>query len=259
MKLIDTHAHIYHNQFNGDLEQILESCFDKGVERIYMPNIDEASIPSMLQLHQKYPDNCFPMLGIHPCDVAEDTPQVLDRLRSKYRDVIFKAVGETGLDLYWDKSKIELQIRSLNYHLQWALDESLPIVLHTRDAMQETIDIVSPFAEKGLKGIFHCFNGDLAQAQTITSFGFLLGIGGVLTFKNSGLDAVIKEIDIKHLVLETDSPFLAPVPYRGKRNSPEYLPIIATKLAEIKNCTLEEIAIETSKNAFNLFESYPVA
>jgi len=254
MSFIDTHAHIYHKEFSNDIDEILQQCLEKGVNKIYMPNISEDSVEGMLALSKKYPYQCFPMLGIHPCDVTEDVEKVLDRLRKLYANTNFIAVGETGLDLYWDKSTFELQKKSLTYHMQWATEEDLPIVLHTRNAMDETIEMVRPYAEKGLRGVFHCFNGNKEQAQQITAMNLYLGIGGVLTFKNSGLDIAIKDIDMKHLVLETDAPYLSPVPHRGKRNSPEYIPLVAQKLAEIKEISREEAGRITSENALNLFE-----
>jgi TatD DNase family protein len=254
MSFIDTHAHIYHKEFSSDIDEILQQCLGKGVNKIYMPNISEDSVEGMLALSEKYPNQCFPMLGIHPCDVTEDVEKVLDRLRKLYANTNFIAVGETGLDLYWDKSTFELQKRSLTYHMQWAIEEDLPIVLHTRNAMDETIEMVRPYAKKGLRGVFHCFNGNKEQAQQIITMNLYLGIGGVLTFKNSGLDIAIKDIDMKHLVLETDAPYLSPVPHRGKRNSPEYIPLVAQKLAEIKGISVEEVGRITSENALNLFE-----
>ena len=254
MNLIDTHAHIYHKQFDADRDEMLKRAFAAGVSRIYMPNIDTESVEPMLELFRKYPGQCFPMLGIHPCDVHEDVEAQLDQLRNDYRDIPFCAVGETGLDLYWDKSTLPLQQRSLHYHLQWAVDENLPIVLHSRSATDETIALVEGFVGKGVRGIFHCFSGTLEQAQKIVNMGMLLGIGGVVTFKNGGLDEIIKNIALQHIVLETDAPFLAPVPHRGKRNSPEYLPLVANKISEISSIPFEEVCSITSENALRLFE-----
>jgi TatD DNase family protein len=254
MNLIDTHAHIYHKQFDADRDEMLKRAFAAGVSRIYMPNIDAESVEPMLELFSKYPGQCFPMLGIHPCDVHEDVEAQIDQLRESYREIPFCAVGETGLDLYWDKSTLPLQQRSLHYHLQWATEHDLPIVLHSRNATNETIEIVEQYTSKGIRGIFHCFSGALSQAQRIVDMGMLLGIGGVVTFKNGGLEEIIRQIPMEFMVLETDAPFLAPVPHRGKRNSPEYLPLLANKISEISSIPFEEVCSITSKNALRLFE-----
>lgn len=254
MNLIDTHAHIYHPQFDGDREAMIQKAFDAGLIHIYMPNINEESVQAMLKLFEQFPEQCLPMLGIHPCDVHDNAEHSLDKLRKQYEDIPFRAVGETGLDLYWDKSTLALQQRLLNYHLQWALDEDLPIVLHSRNATQETIDQVKPFAEKGLRGIFHCFSGSVEQAQTIVDMGMLLGIGGVVTFKNGGLEPILQQFGLSNIVLETDAPFLAPVPHRGKRNSPEYLPLIAQKIADLSSLSLSDVCDITTRNALALFE-----
>lgn len=254
MNLIDTHAHIYHAQFDADRDEMLLQSFDAGITHIFMPNINEESVKPMLKLYEQYPGRCLPMLGIHPCDVHDKSEYVLDKLRKEYESVPFRAVGETGLDLYWNQSTFLLQQRILDYHLQWALDSGLPIVLHSRNAIQQTIDQVKPYAEKGLRGVFHCFSGTLAQAETIVNMGMFLGLGGVVTFKNSGFDKIIQHLGLSNIVLETDAPFLAPVPHRGKRNSPAYLPIIAKKIADQACLSLQEVCNITAQNAINLFE-----
>lgn len=253
MNFIDTHAHIYSKKFESDLDQVIDSIRAAGVERVYMPNIDVESIDAMLDCEKRFPDLCIPMMGLHPCDVKRDFQDQLKIMYDWLKKRPFAAVGETGLDLYWDKSLFEEQKEALRIQIDWAKEFKLPIVLHCRESMDETIALVSSCHEKGLKGIFHCFTGNLDQANQIIEMGFLLGIGGVATFKNGGLDQVIPHIPMDYLVLETDAPYLAPVPYRGKRNSPQYLPFIAEKIGDYKGITVEEVALKTKENALNLF------
>jgi len=253
MNYIDTHAHIYSTKFDSDRDQVIHDIREAGVERVYMPNVDEETIDAMLLCEQKYPDLCIPMMGLHPCDVKENFQSQLYIIEDWLRKRPFAAVGEIGLDLYWDKTLFEQQKEALGIQISWAKELDLPIVLHCRDSMDETIAIVQEQYDGKLKGIFHCFTGSVEQAKQITEMGFLLGIGGVATFKNGGLDQVIPNVDLKHLVLETDAPYLAPVPYRGKRNSPAYIPIIAEKVADFLQLSKEEVALQTKKNALTLF------
>jgi TatD DNase family protein len=253
MYLVDTHAHIYSRKYDSDRDAVIASCLEKGVKKIYMPNIDVESIDAMLEAEDKYPEVCIPMMGLHPCDVQKDFEKQLYVMEDWLNKRPFAAVGEIGLDLYWDKTFFEQQAEALRIQIRWAIEKDLPIVLHCRDSINETIAVVKEEYKDGLKGIFHCFTGDLKQAKEVTELGFLLGIGGVATFKNGGLDKVLPEIGLEHLVLETDGPYLAPVPYRGKRNSPEYIPLIAQRVGDIKETTLEKVAEMTTNNALQIF------
>lgn len=253
MNYIDTHAHIYATKFDSDRDQIIDDIRAAGVERVYMPNVDEHTIEAMLACEQKYPDLCVPMMGLHPCDVKEGFEGQLSHMEEWLTKRAFAAVGEIGLDLYWDKSFFEQQKEALRIQISWAKKYDLPVVLHCRESMDETIELVKGEQDGSLKGIFHCFNGKLNQADQIIELGFLLGIGGVATFKNGGLDQVLPHIGLEHLVLETDAPYLAPVPFRGKRNSPAYIPIIAEKVGDYLQISKEEVALRTKQNAYNLF------
>jgi TatD DNase family protein len=256
MQFIDTHAHVYSEELLPDLNQLMTSAIGSGVNKIFMPAIDSHTLEAMLSVERAFPENCFAMMGLHPCYVKENVQTELDIVADQLSKRKFPAIGEIGLDFYWDKTFSSQQYLAFNTQMQWALDFSLPIVIHTRNAIGETIEAVKPFAKKGLRGIFHCFSGNLDQAKQILSLGnFKLGIGGVVTFKNSGLDKIVEQLDINDLVLETDAPYLAPVPHRGKRNESNYLPLVAQKLALLKNITIEEIAQITSNNALKLFEN----
>lgn len=253
MNYIETHAHIYSSKFDSDRDQVIQDIREAGIERVYMPNVDVETISAMLDCEEKYPGLCIPMMGLHPCDVKEDFHEQLAIMEDWLNTRQFAAVGEIGLDLYWDRTFFEQQKGALRIQINWAKERDLPIVLHCRDSMDETIAIVKEEHDGNLKGIFHCFTGDAYQAKQIIDMGFLLGIGGVATFKNGGLDKVLPEMSIDHLVLETDAPYLAPVPYRGKRNSPAYLPIIAEKIGDYLQISKEEVALKTKQNALNLF------
>jgi len=252
MTLIDTHTHLYVAEFRDDISEVLKRAFFEGVQEFYLPAIDSSENDALLVLEKKYPENIFAMAGLHPCSVKENFKLELQKIEQQLSERQFAAIGETGLDFYWDTSFKKEQYESLQVHAEWAVKYKRPLVLHTRNAMQETIDIVRSF-NNNLYGIFHCFGGTLQNAKDIIDAGFLLGIGGVLTYKNSGLAEVIKEIDLKYFVLETDAPYLAPVPFRGKRNESSYLKYIVEKLAEIKNISVEEVADQTTKNAKQLF------
>jgi len=251
--IIDTHSHLYLEEFNSDIDQIILRSKQSGVEKIYLPAIDSQTTQQLIQLEIKYPSYCIAMMGLHPCYVKENYKAELEKVSSLLQQRKFAAIGECGLDFYWDKTFEKEQYEALEQQIEWALEYQLPIVLHTRNATQETIDVIKKYADKGLKGIFHCFGGSSDEANQIIETGFYLGIGGVITYKNSGLDKVINEIDLKHIVLETDSPYLTPVPNRGKRNETSFLKIIAEKIAEIKNCSYEEVANATTQNALSLF------
>ena len=253
MRFIDTHAHLYSSPLNENRELIIQNAINNGIDTIIMPAIDSATLESMLELEAAYPNNCIAMMGLHPCSVKDNVQQELDIVEAQLKKRKFIAIGEIGLDYYWDKTFIQQQIEAFTIQMQWALEKQLPIVIHTRNAMGETIEAVKPFAKKGLRGIFHCFSGSQESAQQIISMGFHLGLGGVLTYKNVKVAEAIKEIPMSHLVLETDAPYLSPVPYRGKTNEPAFMIEVAKKLAEIKNIPIQEVAAITTNNAKEVF------
>ena len=253
MPLVDTHCHLYSEEFEVDQAAVVQRAIAAGVERFYLPGIDSTSIPAMLELEQKFPGKCFAMMGLHPCYVKENYQQELMIVKDWLAKRKFVAVGEIGLDYYWDKTFAAEQVLAFRSQIEWSIDLGLPIVIHTRSAMQETIDIVKQYVPKGLRGIFHCFSGSYETAIEIIEAGFFLGIGGALTYKNAGLVQVLSKIDLKHLVLETDAPYLSPVPFRGKRNESSYLKYVVEKLAEINNCSVETVAELTTANAEKIF------
>ncbi len=253
MHWIDTHAHIYSTDFDKDREEVMERSREAGVNEIYMPNIDHTSMDGMLEVESDHPETCFAMMGLHPCSVKKDFESELYIVEQWLSKRKFAAIGEIGTDLYWDKSFWEQQKEAFTIQVSWAKKYKLPIVIHSRQSIDETIGLIEPLLGDGLTGIFHCFSGNLEQAKKIISMGFYLGLGGVATFKNGGLDKVLPEITLDNLVMETDSPYLAPVPYRGKRNEPSYIPLIAGKIAEIKKISLEELQEATSRNSGKIF------
>lgn len=251
--LIDTHTHLYAEEFDADRTVLIEKAIHNGVKKFYLPNIDSGSIEGMLDLEKQFPDNCFAMMGLHPCSVKENYLAELNIMESWLKQRKFAAIGEIGIDLYWDKTFIEEQKTAFKTQIQWALDYNYTIVIHCRDAFDPIFEVLKDFT-KLPKAIFHCFSGNLEQARQIIALGdFKLGIGGVATFKNSGLDEVVRQIDLEHLVLETDAPYLAPVPFRGKRNEPSYILEVAKKIALIKELPMEKVANITSQNAQNIF------
>ncbi|HLT08493.1 MAG TPA: TatD family hydrolase [Cyclobacteriaceae bacterium] len=254
MKYIDTHAHIYSKKFDDDRDEVVQRAVENGVGKIYMPNIDVASIDAMLETELRHPEICVPMMGLHPCDVDKDFEKQLYVMEEWLNKRSFAGIGEAGLDLYWDKTYFEHQKQALKIQIEWAKQKDLPIILHCRESIDETIALVRSLHDERLKGIFHCFTGSLAQAREIIDLGFLLGIGGVATFKNGGLDQVLPELGLEHLVLETDAPYLAPVPHRGKRNTPEYIPLIAYRVGELTGTDLDEVAEATHRNAVGVFK-----
>jgi len=255
MRLIDTHCHLYMPDFRPDLDALMQRAQLAGVEKFYLPAIDSEVINDILVFETAYPGKAFAMMGIHPCSIKEDYNEELRITEEWLNKRPFAAIGEIGLDFYWDKTFTTQQYHAFETQMQWALQRSMPIVIHSRNAMQQTIDTLKPFAEKGLRGIFHCFSGTAADAEQITALGFLLGIGGVITYKNAGLGTALENIGLEHLVLETDAPYLTPVPFRGKRNESSYLTYIAQKLAEVKKVTVEEVAEVTTANAEKIFGS----
>jgi TatD DNase family protein len=249
----DTHAHIYAKEFDQDRDEVIRKCDDENIQRIYMPNVDHTSIDGMLEAENKWPAKCIPMMGLHPCSVKKDFERELYIVEEWLSKRKFCAVGEMGTDLYWDKTFWEEQKEAFKIQVAWAKKYKLPVVIHCRESMNETIALVEQLQDGKLRGIFHCFTGSAEQAEQIIKLDFLLGIGGVSTFKKSGMDEVLPGIALDKIVLETDSPYLAPVPHRGKRNEPGYIPIIAAKIATLKNVSLEEIQEQTTKNANQLF------
>jgi TatD DNase family protein len=255
MIFTDTHTHLYSDDFKEDRLAQIEQAIDAGVTEFYMPNIDSNSINPMLELEKQFPDNCFAMMGLHPCSVKEDYEKELAIVEEWINKRKFVAIGEIGIDLYWDKTFIKEQQFAFKKQIEWAKQLNIPYDIHCRNAFDEVMEVVNEFKNDNIKSIFHCFSGSIAQAEEVIDAGdFKLGIGGVVTFKNSGLDKVVEAIDLKHIVIETDAPYLAPVPYRGKRNNPDYVLLVAQKIAEIKNVSIEEVAKVTTQNANYLFK-----
>ena len=252
--MIDTHAHIYLEEFKSDIDEVISRSDDLGVEKIYLPNIDHTSIDDMLELEQRYPDMCVSMMGLHPCSVKKDFEKELYIVEEWLSKRKFAGVGEIGTDMYWDKTFWKEQQEALNVQLDFAKQYEIPAILHCRDSIDETIEIVSKKQDEKLTGIFHCFSGTVDQAEKIIELGFHLGIGGVATFKNGGMDKVIPHLPLEKLVLETDSPYLSPVPNRGKRNEPAYVELVANRIAELKSISLEEVKQATTTNAKAIFK-----
>lgn len=253
MFLIDTHTHIYLPEFDSDRDEVVERSVSNGIVKMLMPNIDLNSVNSMLSAESRYKGICIPMIGLHPTSVKEDYILQLDYLEKIFSEHKFIAIGEIGIDLYWDKTFLKEQLIALRRQISFALDKGLPVVVHSRESFPEVFSVLEEFRGEGLKGVLHAFTGTLADAEKAIDFGFMLGIGGIVTFKNSGLDKVVKEIGPENLILETDSPYLAPVPHRGKRNESSYICIINKKLAEIFGMSENEIAEITFANSTDLF------
>ncbi len=255
MRLIDTHTHLYSKKFDSDRDAMIQRAMDAGVSEFFLPNVDRESIPGMLALEEAYPGKCFAMMGLHPCSVKEDYEEELAVVESWLQKRPFCAVGEIGIDLYWDKTFFEQQKEAFIRQTRWAKELGRPIVIHSREATDVIIELLEKERDDRLRGIFHCFTGTREQAERIIGLGFLLGIGGVVTFKNAGLDKVVKDIDLKHLVLETDAPYLAPAPKRGKRNESAYVRLVAEKVAAVSGKSYAEVAAQTTANAEALFET----
>ena len=254
--MIDTHSHIYGPEFDEDRELVIQRARQAGVERILLPNINEASIAPMLSLCHTFPGYCYPMMGLHPEDVADDYLQVLDRMEERLKTPShpYIAVGEVGLDFYWDASRASQQIDAFTRQIEWAVRYKLPLVIHSRSAHAELVWIIRRYASEGLTGIFHCFGGTTEEAQELLSFdGFVLGIGGISTYKKSSLPEVLQVVPLQRIVLETDSPYLAPVPYRGKRNETAYVVEVMNKVANIYNVSPQEVENVTNANVKRLF------
>ena len=253
--LIDSHCHIYDEKFKDDIDTVLSNAQTNGIERIFMPNCDSTTIEAMIKMEDKYPGTCISTMGLHPCYVKGNYKDELAIVERWLSDRPFLAIGEIGLDFYWDKTFAKEQEIALRQQIEWALHYKVPIILHTRDSIDETIAIVSDYTAKGLRGVFHCYSGDANQAKRITEeLDFYLGIGGVVTFKNSGVKEAIKDVALDKLMLETDAPYLAPTPYRGKRNEPAYIRNIAEFLAAELDMPVKELAEITSKNCDTFFD-----
>lgn len=256
MELTDSHSHLFLPQFKDDLDQVVNNALLRKVKHIFLPNIDASSIEDMHALCRDYPETFYPMMGLHPCSVGNDFEEQLKVIEKHLTDYQYTAVGETGLDLYHDETKAEEQLESFKRHIRWAKNFSLPLVLHSRNCNEEVYKVVKEEGNGEVSGVFHCFNGDQEFAQRVMELGFYIGIGGVVTFKNSKkLPEVVKNIPLEYLLLETDAPYLAPHPYRGKRNESAYIYEIASKIALIKEKPIEEVAEKTTQNAFNLFKN----
>lgn len=254
MILTDSHAHVYAEQFKDDRDAALDRAYAAGVTTIVMPNIDHTSIDIMLETEARHPQQCYAMMGLHPTSVGKHFERELYQVEEWLGKRPFAAVGECGIDLYWDKSFLAQQQEALRIQLDLAKKHQLPIVLHTRDAFAETAELVEAAQDGSLRGVFHCFSGTREEAERAIKLGFKLGIGGVATFKNGGLDQVLAHLELQHLLLETDCPYLAPTPYRGKRNEPSYLPLIARRVAELMKKDVEEVAEATTRVAQELFK-----
>lgn len=254
MNLIDTHSHLFDVKFDNDRQEVIERALKCGVQKIILPNINLSTINPMMQICDEFPKNCFPMIGLHPCDIKPNYKEeliLIEKLLDIHKPI---AIGEIGIDLYWDKTNLKIQKEAFKMQIKLAKKHKLPIAIHVRESFNEVFEVLDELNDENLSGVFHCFTGDLKQAEHIIKYkNFMLGIGGVITFKNSHMNTILQHISLEHIVLETDSPYLAPEPKRGRRNESSYIIFIATKLAEIYNSTTEEIAITTTRNAKNIF------
>ncbi|MGR5207079.1 MULTISPECIES: TatD family hydrolase [Vibrio] len=251
--MIDTHAHIYASEFDNDRDDVVKRALEQGINKILLPNIDLESIEPMLKTEAVYPEVCHSMMGLHPCYVDGNVEHTLEIIRGWFDKHSFIAVGEIGIDLYWDKTFRAEQEMAFVTQLNWAKEMDLPVVIHTRDSIEETLTLLRQEQDGRLRGVFHCFGGSIEEAQAINELGFHLGLGGVSTFKNGGMDKIIPHLDMNWVILETDCPYLAPVPHRGKRNEPAYTSLVAARVAELTNSTVEEIDRITTQNATALF------
>ena len=258
MHLLDTHTHLYQPAFDDDREEAMQRCEEAGVDMLLLPNIDVASIPRVKQMMQQWPDRCRGMMGLHPCHVQEGWQAELAAIEQALDDPVegspWVAIGEVGLDLHWDASTLEAQREALKIQLGWAKQRQLPVVIHVRKAFEELFEVLDEEVSDGLTGVIHCFTGGCKEAEHALRYpGWMLGIGGVSTYKNGGLDAVLPNVPLDRLVLETDSPYLAPVPFRGKRNESSHVAIVAQRVSELMNLPLETVARQTTENAHRLF------
>lgn len=251
--MIDSHAHLYLEQFSKDIDEVMSRAVAEKVEKIFLPNIDSSTTEAMLGLSKEYPDRCFPMIGLHPCSVKDNYREELEHINEMLKLQEFSGIGETGIDLYWDKTFKKEQIECFEWQIERAKETKLPIIIHSRESLDLTIDIIGSNQGDDLTGIFHCFNGDIKQCKQIADMNFMMGIGGVITYKNAGLNEMVKYLPSDHYVLETDAPYLAPVPRRGKRNESSYIRYVAEHISEYKNIPLEEVVNQTDANAEAIF------
>lgn len=253
MLLTDTHTHLYYETDDKKRIELIDRCKENAVDRLFLPNVDVSSVPLVFSLVKSFPDICFPMLGLHPCSVKTDWESELNKIKEADHQHKIVAIGEIGIDLYWDKTHLTEQVQAFKAQIAWAKSLKLPIIIHCRDAFNEVFKVLQQEHDENLRGIFHCFTGSIEQAQKIIDLGFYLGIGGVVTYKNAGLDKVVSQIDLNHIVLETDSPYLTPVPYRGKPNESSYLIYVANKIAELHQTDMETVASITTENSRRIF------
>ena len=251
--LIDTHCHLYADEFDHDRPEMVRRALEVGIHQMMLPNIDMESWPRMMSLVNHFPENCFPMMGLHPCSVKEDYRDILDQMKEVMYKGGFAGVGETGIDLYWETKFKDIQIEAFEIQIGWAKELDLPIIIHSRESLELNIDIISKHQNGRLRGIFHCFGGSYEEAMRIYELGFKIGIGGVITFKKSELPELLPRLPLEMIVLETDAPYLAPVPYRGKRNEPAYINLIAETLSQSLKMPLADVAALTSRNALEVF------
>ena len=253
MKIIDTHTHLYLKQFKDDIDKVIQRSIDKGINKFIFPAIDSTHFDEMHDLKNKYPGSIYLMSGLHPTNVKENYKEELEFVVNSLKSHSYVAIGEIGIDLYWDKTYLKQQQDAFEFQIRLAIKNDLPIVIHCREAFDEIFEILDKENCSKLRGVFHCFTGTLEQANRAIRLGFKLGIGGVVTFKNGGIDKFLNQIDLKHIVVETDSPYLAPVPFRGKRNESSYITYVIDKLSEIYGLPIKEIASVTTKNAEKVF------
>lgn len=250
---IDTHVHVYLPEFDKDRRQVVDEALSAGVSHLLMPNVDSRTIGPLLEAALKFPGVCLPMMALHPTSVKNDFMEQMQQVEQWLAKGGFVAVGETGIDLYWDNTHFNEQVLAFRRHAELALQYRLPLVIHSRNALEEIFEVVEDFRGSGLKGVFHCFPGDIQQAEKAIDLGFLLGIGGVVTYKNSNMASVVEHVGLQNIILETDAPYLAPVPHRGKRNQSSYIPLIGLKVAELTGASLADAARITTQNALSLF------
>lgn len=253
MFLIDSHIHLYLNDFKTDRDKLIQEAQNQNIKKFLLPNIDLSTIEGLMSLCEKHPKTCYAMIGLHPCSVDKNYKQMLIKLKKIMNSRSFIAIGEVGIDLHWDKTFIKEQRDAFRTQIHWSKEQKIPIVIHCRNSFKEIYTILKEEADDSLNGVFHCFGGNLEEAKKIIDLNFFIGIGGVLTFKNSGLDSVVQNIPLEKIILETDAPYLAPTPYRGKRNKPEFLTIIAKKLSELKKISMTELTNQVYINTQSLF------
>jgi len=251
---VDSHAHLYAEQFSEDISEVLKRAQEMQVNKIFLPNIDRDSIAGMRKLANDHPDLCYPMMGLHPCHVKENYREELELVAAELSDRKYYGVGESGIDLYWDTTFKKEQIEAFEFQIHLSKKHNLPIIIHSRESLDLTIEIIAKHQDGALSGIFHCFNGTVSQCKQIADLGFMMGLGGVITFKKANLERMVSYLPVEYLLLETDAPYLSPVPYRGKRNESSHIPLIAEKISEFKNIRVDEVARITTENSQKLFK-----